>query len=304
MDSERFERQYRSGLAGGSRILVIDDDELARAGIVGALGQIDHSFDVIALGFDEALTASIDGVAAAVVEAVDPTSDGDQVAGARIVQHLRHSTTDPVRIVVTCSVLQDDAVRRRMYEVGVDRYLHRGWARNRGDLRRAVLEPFAPELAVPAPVDLGAMHRLGIDVGSRVNGGVQATLAEGLVHDYAWVGPQGRDRFARRVRFNDAARLRPVTVEGLTSEHGEIVPSLRQVQRFFSWAARVVDCPPRPGRQSEYRPAQQVRMGTSEIAARLAHPSRSMDRAAVPVGRRALRPVQDDVSDDAQEVVS
>lgn len=227
--------------APGTRlVLVVDDDEVARAGIEGSLRSASSSLTVVGMRAAEALAATFDGLHAAIVESLDPTRSADQVVGVAVIEHLRR-VVGPVRTVAVCSAPDDDPVRRRMAECGADRYLHRSWARRPIDVVRAVLDEDAPELAVPAVRDPEAMHRLGIGPASSVNRGVDAAIAEGLVPVAGWVGPRGRDRYARRIRFNQAARLRPVTAEGLDSEHGELAPSLRQIQRFHAWAAQVVE---------------------------------------------------------------
>jgi hypothetical protein len=81
------------------------------------------------------------------------------------------------------------------------------------------------------------MHRLGITSRSRVNDGLRAAVAEQLVPEAGWVGPDSADQRARRLRFNEAARLLPFGASGSPADDPDDAPSLAQVQRFAAWAS-------------------------------------------------------------------
>lgn len=221
-------------------IVVIDADEIARTGFQVLLERHTCTGEIVALGHDQALARTDwDQVHVVVIDPVDIRRPGDQVPGAAVVEHIRScSRPDRPRIVVISSHQPDDVVRLRLREAGADAYFHRSQVREADRLFDAVFHPVDDE-QIPPPVDTEALHRLGINARSRINAGVRAAIEERLVPEAGWVGPRGRDRFARRARFNQQALLQPVSADGLVPERPQEVPSLAQVQRFVLWATRV-----------------------------------------------------------------
>lgn len=218
-------------------VLVVHHDEISRLGLAMAIaGGGDCS--VQAMDVDDALGVRWEAVDTLLIDVVDPHRPGDQLPGIAVLGVARvPRERRPPRLVVLSRLRADDQVRRRVGEIGVDRYLNRSQVRSAAGLVDAVLAPWSSGPAVPPAADPEALVRLGITPRTRVNAGVAAAYAELLVPEAGWVGPRGRDRDARRARFNEAARLRPVDSHGL--DQHQVLPSLRQIQRFVAWATRV-----------------------------------------------------------------
>lgn len=222
------------------RIVVVDQDEVARTGCQVLLRRHPQVAEVVGFSHDAAIDhdrwCDADVV---VLDPVDPRRPKDQIPGAAVVERVRAaSRSGRARVVVISATRPDDPVRRRLREAGADAYFQRAQVHEVDRLHRAVLAG-EPDDGVPEPVDREAMHRLGITARSRVNRGVEAAFAERLVPGAGWVGPRGRDRLARRTRFNDAALLTPVGADGRPPDRAQDVPSLAQIQRFVAWATRI-----------------------------------------------------------------
>ena len=225
--------------ARSATVSVIDADELARRGCFAILDDAPGIRSVTAMDHDAALeVGGWEPGSVVLVDPVDRKQDGDQIPGAAVVERIRERAGRSVTVVVVSRAWPDDPVRRRMIEAGADRYVSHAELCTAAQLVRVVL---APQTAspVPQPVDDEQLLRLGITRRSRVNLGVRALYDECLVPEAGWVGPRGRDRLARRRRFNDHARLEPVGADGLAPGRPQEVPSLAQIQRFAAWATRV-----------------------------------------------------------------
>jgi CheY-like chemotaxis protein len=218
-------------------VLVVHPEEISRLGLVAAIGG-SRRCEVEAMSMGEARLAGWDRVDILVIDVVDPHLDGDQLSGLAVIEAARAQRGSPrPRVVVIGHLVNDDAVRRRVFEAGADRYVHRGEVPSAVALTDVVLAPSQRGPVVPPPTDPERMIRLGVTPRTRVNAAVAAAYAEVLVPEAGWVGPRGRDRDARRARFNEAARLRPADAVGL--DRAQHLPSLRQIQRFVTWATRV-----------------------------------------------------------------
>lgn len=216
---------------------VVDSAEVTRIGTAALLVRHPQVTGVVAHSHDQAVarTSWVD-VDVVVLDAVDGRHPCDQVRGVAVAERIRaERSSAQTRILVVSGVRGDDPVRLRLREAGADDYVHRAELHD-GDLVRAALRAAG---TVPSARDAEALYRLGITSTSRINAGVAAAFAEQLIPAAGWIGPRGRDRYARRARFNEAARLRPVGAEGLAPDRDQSVPSLLQIQRFVAWATQV-----------------------------------------------------------------
>jgi hypothetical protein len=197
--------------------------------------------DVDALDHESALTridwSAVDVV---LVDPVDRRHPVDQLAGIAVVEHIRRCAGRQPTIVGTSDVIGDDVVRRRLWEATATAYVHRHALTTARDVRSAVLAGDRHHTEMPpAWRDDETPHRLGITARSRVNDGVRAALAERLVGDGELIGPRGRERYARRTRWNAIARLTPMSADGRMPDRHQTVPSLVQIRRLVTWATRV-----------------------------------------------------------------
>lgn len=222
------------------RVAVVDDDDVTRTGSAVLLRRHGAVEEVVELTLAQALShqrwSDIDVVLLDPVDRDDPV---DQISGAKVAERIRAATTrSSPRIVVVSGVAEDHAVRRRLWEAGADAYLRRRTLRDGSVLAQTVVHPMAGN-RFGRPADHEVQYRLGITARSRVNLGVAAAFTECLVPQAGWVGPRGRDRLARRRRFNQAARLQPMGSDGRVPDRQQDAPSLLQIQRFVAWATRV-----------------------------------------------------------------
>ncbi len=248
-------RGGRRSLGRPQRIVVVDDDEVQRAGLVASLtadaevGAVET--DTIASALGRSGWAGVDAV---VVHLFTPARRGDQLAGIAVVERVRRAQVSrPPRVVALCGIAQDDPARVRAREAGATEYHNRLWDPSASAVCGALLRPCCD--FVPAPSRPQDLVPLGITNRSRVNAAVAAAYTEALVPDAGWVGPRGRDRDARRARFNLAARLQPVGGDGLEPERDQTLPSLRQIQRLVTWATRPVELP-MPDRRHPHHPEE------------------------------------------------
>ncbi len=218
---------------------MVDDDEVTRAGLLAILGGHPDISHLVAFSHTEAMaTAPWDRIDVALVDAVDPRCHPDQFPGVAVAERLRNLYGRGRPRVVAVSDVPDEAVRLRMREAGAHLFLHRSQLLGADALCDALLRTRPDEPMAPLD-DLDLLNRLGVTRCTRINAGVAAAFDEQLVPDAGWVGPRGRDRLARRTRFNERAHLRPVTTEGIPLDRDQEVPSLRQIQRFVAWATRI-----------------------------------------------------------------
>lgn len=222
------------------RVAVVDSDDITRTGSAVLLRRHPVVDDVTEFTLAQARSyqrwSDIDVV---LLDPVDREDLVDQLSGVQVAEQIRAVTTrSRPRIVVVSGVLEDHPLRWRMWEAGADAYLPRRTLRQESLLARAILHPMAGE-RFGRPADHEVQYRLGITARSRVNLGVASAFAECLVPQAGWVGPRGRDRLARRRRFNQAARLQPMGSDGRVPDREQDVPSLLQIQRFVTWATIV-----------------------------------------------------------------
>lgn len=228
----------------GSIVAVVGADDIVRAGAAALLAEEDGVAEVVPMSPIEAHRfPRWDGIDTVLIDAVDPGRPFDQVVGVEIIERIRAvAVSAPPRTVA----ISDDAswrpVRRRMAEAGADLVTTRRSIGDRAVLRTVVLHDHDDENLWRSHPD-EVEHRLGITQWSRVNLGVAAAVAEQLVPEAGWIGPRGRERLARRQRFNEAARLQPMGADGRLPDREQDVPSLLQIQRFVTWATQVTVSP-------------------------------------------------------------
>ncbi|WP_433518377.1 hypothetical protein ACQP2T_24435 [Nonomuraea sp. CA-143628] len=229
----------------GKRVVVVDDDDISRTGIVAILSGT-PGVEVIA-GLDHRAAAgwSYEGVDVVLVDAADERSPDDHFPGVAVVEAVRRvrSRRQTTVIVLTGHFL-DGAVRRRMREARADYFYHRSQLGDAARLRAAVLEPSG---GVPGPADPEEEIRLGVSPVSRVNAAVAHALAEHLPERLGErASPRSRAWIRLRERFNRQARLAPTTSDGRAPDRAQSLPSLPQIARFLTWATRVKTPPPPP----------------------------------------------------------
>jgi CheY-like chemotaxis protein len=228
-----------------TRVLVVDDDDIARRGM-GAILEERPEIEVVGLlTHDQALAWEGDWAAldVVVVDAADPRRPDDHFPGVAVVERAQEAggSRPPVVVVITGHFF-DDAVRRRMREARADFFYHRSQVQEAEALCRAVLHPEAARAGVPEVTDPEVLFQLGIVGSSRVNEGVRAARDLGL----AGPGTGGRSRARTRLRstFNRAARLNPVNRDGSQPDRTQPDPSFPQIERVLRWATRTKDRDP------------------------------------------------------------
>lgn len=218
-------------------MVVVDDDDITRAGIVAILTGT-PGLRVLA-GLDHRTAAawpSWDEVDVALVDAADERRADDQFPGVAVVQAVRLVNERATVIVLTGHFL-DGAVRRRMREARADYFYHRSQLGDAARLRAAVLDPSS---VVPDPLDPEEEIRHGVSAGSRVNAAVAHALAENLPERLRErANPRSRAWERLRREFNRHARLAAMTSDGRVPDRPQELPSLPQIARFLAWATRV-----------------------------------------------------------------
>lgn len=230
--------------AAPTRVVVIDDDDLSRRGIVAILND-DPRVEVVASGdHDTALAAlsSWPDVDVALVDAADTRRTDDHFVGASVVAAIRRRwPRQQVTVIVITGHFFNDAVRRRMREAEADLFFHRTELQDASVLCDTVADPPGAGAApVPDPLDPEAQFRLGVTDASRVNDAVAHGLADPWVDDATGrpPGPRSRSWGHLRERFNEVARLNPVTSDGRPPDREQTTPSRPQFERFLRWATR------------------------------------------------------------------
>jgi DNA-binding NarL/FixJ family response regulator len=225
------------------RVVIVDDDDINRRGMVSVLNDASEIEVVAALTHVEAMHGSMRwNVADAVlVDAADERRDDDHFPGVQVVEEIRRSSlTRRPTVIVVSEHYYDDALRRRMHEARPDYFHHRTHLYDGEALRRVVLHPERVSSAVPPCVDLEAQFRHGVTDYTRVNRAVTFARERGVL-DLLAARPEPRSRAWLRLRkdFNREARLNPVTTDGRTPDRAQDYPSLPQISRFLTWATRV-----------------------------------------------------------------
>ncbi len=235
------------------RVVIVDDNEITRAGSVRLL-ESEPGIDVVA-AMDHATALDWDrewcGVDVIVVDAADESRDGDQFPGVEVVCHVRTRACDtrPIVIVLTGHFL-DDALRRRMWEADADFFYSRTEVASGDALRAVVLDPDQARL-VPKVVDPSELLALGIVDSSNINSFVRYVEKHGLstvlsADARMKQGPHtSRSRWWSQLRrsLSGVGRIRAVNVDGAPPP-GTTLPSITQIRRLYQWASKTKT--PRP----------------------------------------------------------
>ncbi len=198
------------------RLVVVDDDDISRAGITTILGAAPGLEIVAALDHDAAAAwgERWRGVDVVLVDAADERRDDDHFPGVSVIECVRrHRDRRQTRVIVLTGHFFNGALRRRIREAGAD------------------------------------FFRLGVSAHSRVNAAVNHALAEGVPERLAErADPRSRSWERLRRDFNRHARLQAMTSDGRLPDREQATPSLPQISRFLAWATRVkTRRPPRDG---------------------------------------------------------
>ena len=226
------------------RVILVDDDDIARHGMATLLHGTDGIEVVGSFSHSEALQVGASWAEAdvVVVDAADEQSSFDQFPGVAVVEALRsHRGRSETTVIVVTGHFFDPALRRRMREAAADFFYHRSDLRSAGALRGAVLRP-ARQYEVSASDDLDDLDDLvrhGVSRATRVNEAVRFAGQHGLSGLPAPRGERSRAWLRRRQEFNRVARLSPMNRTGLPPDRDQHEPSLVQIDRFLRWATRV-----------------------------------------------------------------
>ena len=222
----------------------MDDDDLSRRGISELLSDRPEFVVVAALTHQQALChPRWDSVDVAIVDAADETKDDDQFPGVEVAQVIRERGGEHTCIIVVTGHFFDDAIRRRMREVGADYFYNRIELHDAGALYQAVLSCHDKTgLGVPAETDPEAMFHLGVTPSTRVNAGVRFVKENPLDEGFTDGGiRRARARLRYRQLLGREAGLNPVNADGRPPDRDQEAPSVPQIQRFIEWATKVKD---------------------------------------------------------------
>jgi DNA-binding NarL/FixJ family response regulator len=222
-----------------TRVVVVDDDDVNRAGLTALLGAHPDIRVTAALDHHHALadTACWHTADVALVDAADPRNTDDQFPGVAVVRHIRAITGRKPAVVVVTGHFFNDAVRRRMREAQADYYYHRSELAYGSALHDAILQPMR---TLPPPQDPEAQFRHGVTQYTRVNEAVRYALDRQLPQRLTeHSSPRARAWEKLRREFNHQARLAVITTDGREPDRNQDTPSLRQISRFLNWATQI-----------------------------------------------------------------
>lgn len=231
--------------------MVVDNDEILRAGTAAVLSAAPGVELVAAVGHDEAIGWSTEWarIDVVVVDASDSRREGDQFPGVAVVRSCRAAGSPAVVVVVSGQYLHA-GVRRRMWEAGADFFFARDEGMTAGELVSVVLNPDEHRRLARDPG--GLPRELGVTPSTAVNRLVDA-LDEPAAR--AALDPSARkkqDPHGPRSRWWDQLRARAAGPDGLRPVNsagdpapGLDAPSVRQLRRFWSAMTRA-DPPDRP----------------------------------------------------------
>jgi len=225
------------------RVVVVDDNEITRTGVI-ALLRADPRVDVVAaLDHDEARSwdGPWDRIDTVLLDAADESRDDDQFPGVGVVTHVRACAPSAVVVVLTGHFL-NDGLRRRMREVGADFFYARTSVSDAASLAAIVCNPEEAR-RVPPPADPAALAALGITPASRIDDLVTTAERDGLLGALGARGltPGHRSRWwtSVRRRLASAGRVAAVNRDGTPPRRDQDVPSLHQLRRIYDWATKV-----------------------------------------------------------------
>lgn len=222
------------------RVVVVDDNDVYRLGMVEALGRHDEVEVVAACDHDEALTFTPERwreVDVALVDLADVRDQlDDQFPGVRVIEAIRRCRTSNQTTVVAYTFhVVSGAARRRAREAQADFFYDREELSRVEVLHQVVLRPDEARRGVPPPADAEELERLGIGPGTKVNAGADPARWEELLQ----ARRQGaHSRLRARSRWNRDVGLAARNRDGTPLGRAQKVPSWGQLERFLEWATR------------------------------------------------------------------
>lgn len=229
------------------RVVLVDDNELTRAGYAEILRTSPGIELVAAVGHADALawTEEWAAVDVAIVDAADEGSERDQFPGVAVVRRARacQGRGRPTVVVVTGHFM-NDGLRHRMHEAQADFFFLRADLRSADALRDVVLHPERHRRGVPPVTDPETPELLGVDgadlerlVSYVDDHGLHAALGGG---EGRRAEPRSRAWLRHRRAMTEASGVRPrnVTTGNLPGE-SQRWASIRQLSRIYRWAARI-----------------------------------------------------------------
>lgn len=154
------------------RVVIVDDDDIYRRGMVSVLNDASEIEIVAALSHIQAVQDGIGWSCADVVlvDAADERRLDDHFPGVQVVETIRRSCPNRTPTVIALSEhYYDDALRRRMHEARPDYFHHRTDIYGGEALNRIVMYPELVSSPVPPCIDLETLFRHGVTEYSRVN---------------------------------------------------------------------------------------------------------------------------------------
>lgn len=221
------------------RVVVVDDDEWRRRGLVDAVRELGGVLRVhAALPHARVNDFDWDAVDIVVVVATGAHESWDQMSGVRSAELVR--ALDPSRRVVMVLVVDADVgplIAPRAAEAGVDFVYPWSALTTMEELERAVLAPSA-DLVPTRIADLAAMRELGVSFSSRLNRGLAHIEREHLCHLFeptSEVTVSRRQLITSRRRLTDIMRITPVR-DRSGSMVDATLPSWRQLRQVVEIA--------------------------------------------------------------------
>jgi DNA-binding NtrC family response regulator len=224
-----------------TRVIVVDDDDISRRGIVGLLGDSDDIRIVGAFTHTDAvhLSDAWYGVDVVIVDAADERNEEDHFPGVLVVEQIRrHRTAEETIVLVLTGHYFDPALRRRMREAQADFFYHRSEVQETNALLAAVLQPDNARV-VPRFDDIEELMRHGVSYDTRVNRALEYARSADMQEVLALPRTRSRQLLQQRRAFNQVAHLSPVNRDGLPPDREQREPSLVQIERFLRWATRI-----------------------------------------------------------------
>lgn len=233
------------------RVVIVDDNELTRLGLVEALRSSADLELVAAIGHADALAwtgwASVDAV---IVDAADERRAGDQFPGVGVVLRVRDSTgpdSRPLVVVVTGHSLHD-GLRHRMAQADADLFFNRSDISSAAMLAEILIRPDRWRREKPGMEFPSTLATLGVeraDVNRFVAAVEDQDLVDALDPDRPRrLDPRSRRWLRHRRELAETARIDPVNLTTGNRPREWEAPSLRQLSRIWEWAARIAR-PPR-----------------------------------------------------------
>ena len=181
-----------------------------------------------------------------VLDAADEGRAGDHFPGVRVLRHIRlNAGSNRPTIVVVTGHFFDDGLRRRMADADADFFFLRPEIRSPEKLIDIVLNPENYRRGVPPVKDKNREALLGITDGTTLDDFIGYVEGYGLAPtlDRADAGrsPVGRRALIRhRKALAKGSRIDMLNIStGTLPSESQKAPSMRQIRKIWTWAARV-----------------------------------------------------------------